>query len=138
MYRKKKGRKLRLSPFSVPKTGVEPAHLAAPPPEDGASTISPLGQRANVHRILKISITFLHIFLMQFFDPSCISLHSLFLSFQGLQKQWQPVSGKENRDDRPFLKNNTEFCTDPDHLYFKTHKIWLLTPSSYTLQGLLS
>lgn len=24
--------------FLVPKTGLEPAHLAAPPPEDGAST----------------------------------------------------------------------------------------------------
>lgn len=24
--------------FFVPKTGLEPAHLAAPPPEDGAST----------------------------------------------------------------------------------------------------
>ncbi len=26
------------SGFSVPRTGFEPAHLAAPPPEDGAST----------------------------------------------------------------------------------------------------
>jgi hypothetical protein len=33
---------------SVPKTGLEPAHLAAPPPEDGASTISPLGQHTSV------------------------------------------------------------------------------------------
>ena len=32
-------RKVQIEPFIfVPKTGVEPAHLAAPPPEDGAST----------------------------------------------------------------------------------------------------
>ncbi len=30
----------------VPKTGLEPAHLTAPPPEDGVSTISPLGHPA--------------------------------------------------------------------------------------------
>jgi hypothetical protein len=33
----KKGFEL-IKAFFVPRTGFEPAHLAAPPPEDGAST----------------------------------------------------------------------------------------------------
>ena len=34
----KRKKPLNIQRFFVPRTGFEPAHLAAPPPEDGAST----------------------------------------------------------------------------------------------------